>query len=48
MLVSGHKSIEGQYGETIEVPCSKGEFKSEDIFLVKWKYVSGVPVNFAY
>ncbi|KAL7848650.1 hypothetical protein SRHO_G00202730 [Serrasalmus rhombeus] len=36
--VSGLQTIVGQYGETVEVPCNKGNAKAEDIFITKWKY----------
>ncbi|XP_058270477.1 activated leukocyte cell adhesion molecule b isoform X1 [Hemibagrus wyckioides] len=36
--VSGNKAIVGKYGETVEVPCDKGNIKIEDIVIVKWKY----------
>lgn len=38
--VSGHTTIVGKYGETVEVPCNKGNINLEDIIIVKWKYVS--------
>lgn len=41
--VSGNKAIVGKYGETVEVPCDKGNIKIEDITIVKWKYVSIFP-----
>ncbi|KAB5550235.1 hypothetical protein PHYPO_G00051470 [Pangasianodon hypophthalmus] len=36
--VSGHTTIVGKYGETVEVPCNKGDIKLEDIIIIKWKY----------
>lgn len=38
--VRGHSPIVSKYGETVEVPCNKGDIKLEDIMIVKWKYVS--------
>lgn len=38
--VSGLTTIVGKYGETVEVPCNKGDIKVEDIMIAKWKYVS--------
>ncbi|XP_062872865.1 activated leukocyte cell adhesion molecule b [Trichomycterus rosablanca] len=37
--VSGLRTIVGQYGETIEVPCYK-EIKTEDIKMTKWKFTN--------
>ncbi|KAF4085913.1 hypothetical protein AMELA_G00100680 [Ameiurus melas] len=36
--VSGLSTIVGKYGETVEVPCNKGDIKPEDIMIAKWKY----------
>ncbi|KAK3560645.1 hypothetical protein QTP86_014497 [Hemibagrus guttatus] len=36
--VSGNKAIVGKYGETVEVPCNKGDIRVEDIVIAKWKY----------
>ncbi|XP_017347039.1 CD166 antigen homolog [Ictalurus punctatus] len=36
--VSGLTTIVGKYGETVEVPCNKGDIKVEDIMIAKWKY----------
>ncbi|KAI4881739.1 hypothetical protein NFI96_033279, partial [Prochilodus magdalenae] len=36
--VGGVETIVGKYGETVDVPCNKGDVKAEEIFLIKWKY----------
>ncbi|XP_076002611.1 CD166 antigen homolog isoform X2 [Genypterus blacodes] len=38
---SGVETIIGRYGETLEIPCNKGAFKPEDVFMTKWKYDKG-------
>lgn len=40
LSVSGLETVIGRYGETLEIPCNKGAFKPEDVFMTKWKYVS--------
>uniref|UniRef100_A0A3Q3QQA4 Ig-like domain-containing protein n=1 Tax=Monopterus albus TaxID=43700 RepID=A0A3Q3QQA4_MONAL len=39
--VSGLETVIGQYGETLEIPCSNGSIKAEDVFITKWKYDKG-------
>ncbi|GAA6106362.1 activated leukocyte cell adhesion molecule b isoform X2 [Tachysurus ichikawai] len=36
--VSANAAIVGKYGETVEVPCNRGNIKVEDIIIAKWKY----------
>ena len=38
--VSGSEMVVGVYGETLEIPCSNGAIKADDVLLTKWKYVS--------
>uniref|UniRef100_A0A3B5LXJ9 Activated leukocyte cell adhesion molecule b n=1 Tax=Xiphophorus couchianus TaxID=32473 RepID=A0A3B5LXJ9_9TELE len=39
-LSSLEKSVTGLYGETVEIPCTVGANKIENVTLTKWKYVS--------
>ncbi|XP_027029777.2 activated leukocyte cell adhesion molecule b isoform X2 [Tachysurus fulvidraco] len=36
--VSANVAVVGKYGETVELPCNKGDIKVEDILIAKWKY----------
>ncbi|XP_016356804.1 CD166 antigen homolog A-like isoform X2 [Sinocyclocheilus anshuiensis] len=36
--VSGLETLTSKYGDPIEIPCNKGQFKESDVTLVKWKY----------
>lgn len=38
---SALESVVGLYGETLEIPCNKGDVKAEDILITKWKYDKG-------
>ncbi|XP_042342541.1 CD166 antigen homolog isoform X2 [Plectropomus leopardus] len=39
--VSGLETVIGLYGETLEIPCSNGAMKAEDVLITKWKYDKG-------
>lgn len=34
-------TVIGLYGETLEIPCNKGDTKEEDVLMTKWKYDKG-------
>ncbi|XP_052471806.1 CD166 antigen homolog A-like isoform X1 [Carassius gibelio] len=36
--VSGLETLTSKYGDTIEIPCNKGQLKETDVKFVKWKY----------
>uniref|UniRef100_A0A9J8B419 Activated leukocyte cell adhesion molecule b n=1 Tax=Cyprinus carpio carpio TaxID=630221 RepID=A0A9J8B419_CYPCA len=39
--VIGLETLTSKYGDTIEIPCNKGQLKETDVTLVKWKYEGG-------
>lgn len=39
--VSSFDTVIGLYGETLEIPCNKGDTKAEDVLITKWKYDKG-------
>uniref|UniRef100_A0A8C2HQ89 Activated leukocyte cell adhesion molecule b n=1 Tax=Cyprinus carpio TaxID=7962 RepID=A0A8C2HQ89_CYPCA len=41
ILVIGLETLTSKYGDTIEIPCNKGQLKETDVTLVKWKYEGG-------